>query len=93
MSPRRRKHLSPQSKRFEVRFARGLRKRLDSLKMGQTEFADRLHRVGVHVTVDAVKKWLSADAVPRPQDIERMAEIFGLKDYRDLLPLPIDKGN
>jgi hypothetical protein len=88
MSPRPRKHLDPRSKRFEVRFAIHLRELLDERGIGPSEFLDRLRGAGADVTGEAVKKWLSGDALPRPPDMERIGKLLCLEDYRFVLPPP-----
>ena len=84
-----RKHLDPRSKQFEIRFALRLRHLLDEHEMGPSEFVERLRGVGVEVTVEAVKKWLSGDRLPYPGDVEKIGKVLGLKDYREVWPLPI----
>jgi hypothetical protein len=89
VSPRPRKFLDPRSRRFEVRFAIRLRALLDERKMGPSEFVERLQAAGLDVTIEAVKKWLSGDRLPHADDAEKIGKVLGLKDYRQVWPLPI----
>ncbi len=88
MAARPRKRLSPRSKKFEVRFAIRLRQRLAELGLGPSEFTEMLRAAGVDVTVEAVKKWLSGDHVPRPADAETIGRVLELDDYRQVWPDP-----
>jgi hypothetical protein len=88
MSPRQRKPLDPRSKRFETRFAIQLRELLAKRKMTATDFIQRVQAAGVDVSAIAIRKWLSASHVPRPQDMPAIGRVLGLKDYRHLLPPP-----
>ncbi len=88
MSPRARKPLDPRSPKLEVRFAIQLRALVDKRGWGPTEFHQRVQGCGVDVTIEAVKKWLNGGAVPRSQDLEKIAPLFGMADYRKLLPPP-----
>lgn len=88
MSPRPRKHLDQRSKRFETRFAIHLRDMLDKRGMTAAEFLARMQAAGVDVTIEAVKKWLRAERLPRPQDAETIGRILGIKDYRHVWPDP-----
>ncbi len=89
MSPRPRKHLDPKSRKFEVRFAIRLRKMLDDRNMTPADFVDRLNRAGLDVSFETVKKWMSADRLPRPQDAEAIGKALSLKDYREAWPAPL----
>ena len=89
MSPRQRKFLDPRSSDFGVRFAIRLRDLLDKQQLTPAKFVDKLQSAGIDVTLQAVQKWLSAERIPRPQDMETIARLVGLKDYRFLLPPPI----
>jgi hypothetical protein len=66
-----------------------LRELLDERQIGPSEFAERLQKVGVDVTVEAVKKWLRGARLPYSGDAEKIGIVLGLKDYRDVWPLPI----
>jgi len=88
MSPRPRKHLDPRSKRFEIRFAILLRKRIDELGYMPADLVDRLQRAGLSVSFELVKKWLSGDRLPRPQDAEAIGKALSLDDYREIWPDP-----
>jgi hypothetical protein len=88
MSPRPRKHLDPRSKRFEVRFALRLRALLEDRDFTMIDFVDRLARAGLDVSLESVKKWLSGDRMPRPQDAEVIGRALSLKNYRDIWPDP-----
>ena len=89
MSPQKRRQLDPRSKKFEVRFAIQLRGLLDRAELGPTEFVAKIKNAGVDYSVEAVKKWLSGQRIPRPQDVEKLGRILGLDDYRKIWPPPI----
>src|SRR5262245_542679 len=88
MSPRARKPISPRSRRFEDRFALQLRDLVDKRGWGPSELRQRLDQAGLDVSLPAVKKWLNGSHLPRPQDMEIIGGLLGLRDYRHLLPPP-----
>jgi hypothetical protein len=59
---------------------------VDEHGWGPSEFVERLNAAGVDVSLSAVKKWLNGSHFPRPQDMEIIGSVLGLKDYRHLLP-------
>ncbi len=81
-----RKHLSPRSNHFRIRFAYRLRALLDERGMGPTEFVERLHAAGLHVNINSAKKWLNGNRIPSLSHIQAIGDALKLKDYRMLLP-------
>lgn len=89
VAARERKELDIESTDLAVRFALRLRELLKKKNLGPSEFTSRLQAAGVEVSAEAVKKWISGDRMPRPQDLEAIADVLSVKDYRHLLPPPI----
>jgi hypothetical protein len=86
MSPRQRKILDPASLngRFGVHF-QGL---VDGAGLTVAELRSRLATRNQTMTESGIRKWLRGDTFPSPLMMEVLAEIFGLSDYRDVLPAP-----
>ncbi len=88
MAPRPRKALNPKSTDFGVRFGIHLRALLDKRKLETVDFIALIQKSGIDVAANAIRKWLSGDRLPRPQDAERIGEVLRLKDYREVWPPP-----
>src|SRR5262245_8001155 len=86
MAARPRRTLDQRSKRFEVRFAIQLKKFLDDRGFTPADFVERLHRAGLDVSYESVKKWLSGDRLPRPEDAVQIGKALSLDDYRKVWP-------
>jgi transcriptional regulator with XRE-family HTH domain len=76
--------LDEKSADFHVRFAIKLRGLMAKKGWASSDLAER-----ISVSNHAVDFWLRAEALPRLENLEEIAEAFGLSDYRKLLPEPL----
>ncbi|MGQ0633096.1 MAG: hypothetical protein ACT4QC_00655 [Planctomycetaceae bacterium] len=85
---RRRVEIDPKSRELGDRFAVHLRALLERRGWSSQHFAAMLAEAGVNVAYRAVDVWLRG-GLPRARDLERIADVLGLDDYRQVLPDPL----
>lgn len=90
MSPRPRKALNPKSDDFGVRFGLHFRDLLDKRGLGPSEFLEMLRKAGLDISASTFKSWTTGTHFPRHRDMETIGAVLGLRDYRKLLPRPLD---
>lgn len=84
-----RRELDPHATDVVTRFAIRLRRLIDEKHWLADDLAERLCAAGCQVSPHLVRKWLSAERFPRPEDLPYLADIFGFRDYRNILPPPL----
>lgn len=88
MTPRPRHELDPSSDNYNTRWAIHLRTLLDRQRLTAAEFRKQLEAVGLEVSLPSVKAWLRGRRLPRLPDLESIAAVLKVADYRRILPPP-----
>jgi ribosome-binding protein aMBF1 (putative translation factor) len=83
--------LSDKDKDLGPRFARRLRKLMETHGWSSRDVAELVTKGGVAVGDRAVDAWLRGQRLPKLKDIEKVGRALGFDDYRDLLPEPLGK--
>jgi hypothetical protein len=86
MAPRKRHDLDPSSDDYATRWAIHLRKLVDQRRLSPAEFREQLEAVGLEVSPQTVKAWLRGRRLPRVADLESIAAVLKVADYRKVLP-------
>jgi transcriptional regulator with XRE-family HTH domain len=84
MSPRGRKKLDPT--KLNERFGAHFQGLMEAAGLTVTELRKRLAVKGHDFSDSGVRKWMRGDAYPSPEAMISLASIFGLPDYRFVLP-------
>lgn len=88
MTPRPRHELDPSSDDYGTRWAIHLRKLVDQRRLTAAEFREQLEAVGLEVSHQTVEAWLRGRRLPRVGDLEMIARVLKVADYRKILPPP-----
>ena len=88
MAPRKRHDLDPSSHDYATRWAIHLRKLVDQRRLSPAECWERLKVEGLEVSHQTVEAWLRGRRLPRVGDLEMIARVLKVADYRKILPPP-----
>jgi len=88
MSPHTRADLDQHSDDIGTRWAIHLRKLVDRRKLSFGDFVRELASSGLDVSPQTVKAWLRGRRLPRVGDLEIIAQVLKVADYRKILPPP-----
>lgn len=86
MAPGIRKFISPKSKKFNDRFALHFRSLMDGRGLTPIQLKRELRKLGLVISRETITKWMNGSNLPRPDDMERVAAVLRLRDYRHLFP-------
>lgn len=88
MTPRKRFDLDPSSDDYGTRWAIHLRRLVDQRRLSPAEFRERLKVEGLEISHQTIEAWLRGRRLPRVGDLEMIARVLKVADYRKILPPP-----
>ncbi len=86
MAPRPRHDLDPSSDDYGTRWAIHFRKLVDARGLTPAAIRERLKVEGLEVSAQTIAGWLRGRRLPRVGDLEIIARVLRLRDYRKILP-------
>ena len=90
MAKKRRKLTSTERKTIEGRFAVHLRALMDAKGWQVGDLHEQLTRFAVDIEKPAIHVWLRGKSLPKAKFLEPLGRALGLKDYREVLPPPVE---
>ena len=82
----RKRHTRKELKRYSVRFGIHLRSLMDAKGWQTADVARALAEQGVEIGKPAIQHWLRGGGLPSEELWEPLGTVFGLSDYRLILP-------
>jgi transcriptional regulator with XRE-family HTH domain len=82
--PRRNLDLAKLNERFGAHF-QGL---MDAAGLTAAELRKRMAGIRIEISEQGIRNWMRGDRYPSAEMMEALARIFGLPDYRHVLPPP-----
>jgi ribosome-binding protein aMBF1 (putative translation factor) len=87
--PRRRTDIDPKERDLQARFALHLRSIMERKGWTSRDVAERITAAGLNIGPRGIDVWLRAEGMPKAKDIEVVGRALGFRDYRDVLPPPL----
>ena len=88
---RHRKDLPAEATDLPHRYAAILRRRMDRLKLTRAELSARLHALGLAISPHALEIWLRGEGLPKAKGLELVGRALNYRDYRRMLPPPLNQ--